>query len=315
MPHLFRLVPSAIAMAALAAPLVPASAQGSIEGRVGKLEKEMQAVQRKVFPGGASGVLQPDLAPTPVDTQGGAPANAPIVDLTSRVSAIESQLARLTGQAEQNDHRLRQLEQAFADYKAAQEAAAPGVTLPQMPAATGTGSSTGQASPAAATPKPAAAKPAATPARAAPDATRVEAVAAVERPSTGNAAQDSYTYGYRLWSAKFYPEAAVQLQETVNKYGKTDIGSRAQNLLGRAYLDEGQPKIAANILYENYRLRPKGDRAAESLVWTAEALIQLNRLSDACLAYDEVRDVFGTGLAANLKTMTDKGRVRAKCRA
>lgn len=314
MPHRFRVLSSA-AVLALIAPLAPAQAQSGIEGRVGKLEKEMQAVQRKVFPGGAGAVLQPDLTAPTVDTQTGSPASLPIADLTARVSAIESQLAQLTGQVEQNGYRMRQLEQQFNDYKAAQAAA---VAPPVLPTETPVAAPDLSAAKPAATPRPAASAPAPARAAAAPaaaNAARVEAVAAVERPSTGNAALDSYTYGYRLWSAKFYPEAQVQLQETVDKYGKTDVGSRAQNLLGRAYLDDGKPARAANILYENYRLRPKGDRAAESLAWTAEALIQLKRNSDACLAYGELNDVFGATMQANLRGMMVKGRERAKCGA
>jgi len=144
---------------------------------------------------------------------------------------------------------------------------------------------------------------------------RNEQVAAIERPATGNAALDSYTYGFRLWDAKFYPEAQAQLQATVDKYGKDPIASRAQNLLGRAYLDDDKSATAAKILYENYRVRPNGDRAAESLAWVGEALIRLNRLKDACLAYDELAEKFGSGLAANVREMMTKGRVRAKCGA
>ena len=142
---------------------------------------------------------------------------------------------------------------------------------------------------------------------------RTQAVAAVERPDTGNAALDSYTYGFRLWDAKYYPEAQVQLQSTVDQYGSTNIGSRAANLLGRAYLDDGKAITAAKILYENYRLRPKGDRAAESLAWTAEALIQAKDTKRACVAYDELQDVFGSTMRDFVRAMMVKGRARAKC--
>lgn len=142
---------------------------------------------------------------------------------------------------------------------------------------------------------------------------RKAAVAAIERPSTGNDADDSYNYGYRLWAAKFYPEAQVQLKSTVEKYGATTIGSRSQNLLGRAYLDDGKPALAAVALYENYQKRPNGDRAADSLGWLGEALIQLKKPADACKVYDQMKDNYGSNLSSSLKAMMDKGRVRAKC--
>ncbi len=67
---------------------------------------------------------------------------------------------------------------------------------------------------------------------------------------------DSYSYGFRLWDAKFYPEAQAQLKATVDKYGDASVASRAQNLLGRAYLDDGKPALASVAFYENYQKRP-----------------------------------------------------------
>ena len=51
-------------------------------------------------------------------------------------------------------------------------------------------------------------KPAATtPAKpaAAPPAGRVAAVKAIIKPQTADTAEDEYTYGFKLWEAKFYP--------------------------------------------------------------------------------------------------------------
>jgi len=291
----------------------PVLAQKTVEGRVDKLEKEMQAVQRKVFPGGAGQIVSPDMTPPPPPAQQtGAPASTPLADLTARVSAIESQLARLTGQVEESGFRLRQVEEANtrlagqvqALQAQATAAAAPPIEVPAFTTPT-------PSRPAAATPR----TPAAIARPSAVSAGRTDAVAAIERPSTGNAALDGYTYGFRLWTAKFYPEAQAQLEDTLAKYGNDPTASRTGNLLGRAYLDDGKPTQAAKVLFENYRARPKGDRASESLAWVGEALIQLKRPKDACLAYDELRDGFGTALPANVKDMVAKGRVAAKCGA
>ena len=79
----------------------PVMAQSDvIDLRVGKLEKEMKAVQRKVFPGGAA--LEPELGGQPATIlPAGTAANTPISDLTARVDALESQLKSITGQQEQ----------------------------------------------------------------------------------------------------------------------------------------------------------------------------------------------------------------------
>lgn len=260
-----------------------------IDKRVDRIEKELRAVQRKVFPGGAP--VQPEMTATPEVNL--PPSSTPVTDLIARVTSLESQIATLTGQVEQNSYKLRQVEERLDKMKAEMTAG--------VPAAVPT---TQTASPAS---------PAAQPAASGPSEARKAAVAAVELPSTGDAAQDSYVYGFRLWEAKFYPEAQVQLKSTVEKYGNTVIGSRAQNLLGRAYLDDGKPALASVAFYENYQKRPEGDRASQSLTYLGEALIQLNKPADACKVYGELEQRYGPMLTSDLRSMMEKGRARAKC--
>ncbi|MDT7536374.1 hypothetical protein OVY48_23560 [Sphingobium sp. SA2] len=284
----------------------PVSAQ-TVEGRVDRLEKEMRAVQRKVFPAGTPIEAQ-ITRPTAPTIAPGSPSSSPISDLTARVGALESQLSSITGQVEENSFKLKQLEEAFNRYKADTDAR---LTPAEAPVAVRPTVS----APVAADPAPVAAKPTAPkPAAAAPASEeRKTAVAAIERPDTGDAAQDAYTYGYRLWDAKFYPEAQAQLKATVDKYGTASVASRAANLLGRAYLDDGKPALASVAFYENYQKRPRGDRAADSLAYLGEALIQLKKPADACKVYAELEQVYGESLSSSLRGMMAQGRTRAKC--
>ncbi|NML08946.1 tetratricopeptide repeat protein [Sphingobium sp. AR-3-1] len=294
---------------------LPAAAQNApVEVRVDRLEKEMRAVQRKVFPAGTPIEAEISRPATPTVTPG-SPSGTPISDLTARVGALESQLASITGQVEENSYKLRQLEEAFNKYKAENDARmtpvaeAPPVSAPVAvaPAPVTPRSAAPKPAPAA-TPKPApvAAPPVASEARKA-------AVAAVERPDTGDAASDAYNYGYRLWEAKFYPEAQGQLKTTVEKYGASPVASKAQNLLGRAYLDDGKPALASVAFYENYQKRPRGDRAPDSLAYLGDALIQLKKPADACKVYQELEQVYGESLSSTLRGMMTAGRAKAKC--
>ncbi len=295
---------------ALSGPLFFAAAptaSAQVEQRVDRLEKEMRAVQRKVFPGGTP--LEAEITkPATPTVAPGTPSSAPIADLTARVSSLEQQLASITNQVEENSFKLKQMEDAFTKYKAGLEtrlsASQPAPMVNPSVAVPATGS---------APTKPAASKPAE--AEPAPGASeeRKTAVAAIERPSTKDAAMDSYSYGFRLWEAKFYPEAQSQLKATVDKYGDNAVASRAANLLGRAYLDDGKPALASVAFYENYQKRPRGDRAADSLTYLGEALIQLKKPADACKVYQELEQVYGTSLSSSLRSMMDKGRTRAKC--
>lgn len=286
-PALVMLAPSAAAQ------------RVEIDVRVDRLEKEMKAVQRKVFPAGAPLQAEITRPATPVISPG-SPSSSPVADLTARVSALESQLASMTGQVEENSFKLRQLEEAFNKFKVeAQSRADVAVPPPVKPTVPSAGATTTPA------PKPSV--------NGGATEARKLAVAAIERPSTGNAADDAYTYGFRLWDAKFYPEAQAQLKATVEKYGSSPVASRASNLLGRAYLDDAKPALASVAFYENYQKRPQGDRAPDSLAWLGEALMQLKKPADACKVYSELDQAYGANLSASLRGMMDKGRAKAKC--
>ena len=298
---------------------VPVLAQTvPVETRVDRLEKEMKAVQRKVFPGGAP--VEPAITATPPATTT-TPSSTPVADLIARVDTLEGQLATLTGQIEQNNFKLRQLEESFARYKAEVDgklaAGAPAVAAAPPAVAAGPTAAPVVAPKPAAKPAVVATKPAATkPAPSTPAIeARKEAVGAIEVPDTGVAPEDAYVYGYRLWAAKFYPEAQAQLKYTLDKYGTSNVASKAQNLLGRAYLDDGKPALASVQFYENYQKRPRGERAADSLAWLGEALIQLKKPADACKVYTELEQAYGATLSTSLRGMMEKGRTRAKCGA
>ena len=300
---------------ALAAAMPAAAQDTNIGKRVERLEKEMRAVQRSVFPGGSPTFFEGEIAPdkTPGERSR---ANAPVIDLTARVDALEAQLQTLTGQTEQNAFQLRELEKAFTAYKAEMEkrfadpaevdpAATPAGLAPTVRPLTTV--STAAAAPA----KKPAEKPAAKPGAA--DAARLALVKKVEVPSTGNETQDAYDYGFRLWGAKLYPEAQAQLKSVVAKWPKTSQASFAQNLLGRAYLDEGKPSLAAVAFYNNYQDRPSGPRAPHSLMYMGIALDKLGRKADACKAFRELDDVYGDKAPQDVRTDAAAAKAKAGC--
>ena len=291
-----------------------ATAQSNVEGRVGKLESEMRAVQRKVFPGGAV-LVQPDIQPaTPATQIPGSPSSGALDDLTQRVASLEQQLASLTGQVEQNGYATRQLQTAFDAYRNATDARLKALEPSTGAPATGGENEMGAAvgGPAATTTarlttRPeASSRPATT-----PDRTRL--VDAIERPSTGDAPEDEYLYGFRLWTAKLYPEAEAQLKKFVATYPKHRRASFAQNLLGRSYLDDGKPSLASMAFYDNYKKMPDGERAPDSLYYLAQALVKLNKPADACKVYGELTDVYGAKISSSMKADVQKGRTAAKC--
>lgn len=271
---------------------IPAHAQRqvTVEKRVDKLEQEMRAVQRKVFPGGN---VEPEIRPAqPSIAPIGVPADSPVADLTARVDALEAQLARLTGQVEQNGFRIRQAEEAQSRFQADITA-----RLSQIEAR-------------------AAAQPAA---EAQPesndsdDTAQAEPMTAGPTAGSGDPAEDAYNAGYRLWEQKKYAEARAALEAMAKQYPKHAKASWARNLAGRAYLDDGKPAAAAKVFLNNYQTNPKGERAPDSLLYLGEALTKLGKTAEACQVYGELQDVYGPTLRPQLRPQLAKARATAKC--
>jgi TolA-binding protein len=89
--------------------------------------------------------------------------------------------------------------------------------------------------------------------------------------------------------------------------------SWANNLAGRALLDKGEPRAAAEALLANYRANPKGERAADSLFYLGQSLMALGQAAQACKAYAELEAVYGEGMRGALKEMLPAAKSEAKC--
>lgn len=297
----------------LALGTLPAAAQSDAEVRLKKAEAEIRALQRKVFPDGAGRTFEPEItaAQGPAPTIG-APSTTAVTDILARLDALEGQLQRLTATNEENANALRLLQDRVKLLESNAAPASP--TLPPSPSAT-TPAATGElpartaASSAArgATATPAATRPAG------PTAERLAAVQAVEKPSTGNAGGDEYSYGFRLWDAKFYPEAIQQLTMYVEKYPNDGQISYGRNLLGRAYLDDGRPREAAPWFLKNYQTDKNGARAGDSLLYLGESMIALKDTKRACIALAEFAETYPALATGRLKSAFDANRRAAKC--
>ncbi|OHT19558.1 YbgF trimerization domain-containing protein [Edaphosphingomonas haloaromaticamans] len=301
-------ITAALLLATTAAPLAAAPQPADVGQRVDKLEREMRAVQRKVFPGGNQQYFEPEIAPQPAaPAAGGVPASNPLADLTTRVSSLEQELARLTGQIEQNSFKIRQIEEQMSRFKGDAEFRLN--ALEGNPTAKPGGSA---AAPVLTPPAPG------RPAQPAPEvAPPPPAAVASSRPASGDAGEDAYLAGYDLWAAKKYPEAESTLRAFIAKYPDHKRASFARNLLGRTLLDSGQPAKAAQTFLENYKKLPRGERAPDSLYYLGQSLMALKppKPSEACEVYRELDDVYGTTIAAALKDRVTKARADAKCKS
>lgn len=286
-----------------------AQAMDGTEARLRRIETELRAVQRKVFPDGAGKTFGPEIAATGSGAVAtGTPATSAVTDLLTRMDAMEAQMQRLTAQSEESQNRMSKLEARLA-------ALEPPVPAPVdlTAAASSPQSLPAVVSPASKpAPAPAAVKPAARPA-AEPSADRVAAVQAIVKPSSDDKGEDEYSYGYRLWEAKFFPEAQQQLQRMIAQYPKHARISYARNLLGRAYLDDNKPGTAAQSFVQNYLADKQGDRAADSLLYLGVSMAKLKENKRACAAFAEFKDTYSAEAAGRLKAQYEAARKSVTC--
>ena len=304
----------AVAALALSAPaMAPLWAQtsGNTEVRIRKVEAEVAALQRAVFPG-SDGRFFPQLQTgQSASIQPGSPASASSSDMLVRMDALEGQVARLTAQVEEDHNRVEKLDARLA-------ALEPGTKAPAIAGPSNTSSTDSNLAAMGAAPKPvpasAAAKPSAKPASGSDAAAkRVAAVRAVPKPKTKDAGDDEYSYGFHLWEAKFYPESGQQLKMFLQKYPKHPRTSYARNLLGRDYLDDNNAHEAAGWFLQNYKLEPKGDRAPDSLLYLAESMRQLGDTARGCVAIKQFSGAFPAEAAGRLKSQYDATSAGLKC--
>jgi len=304
----------ALALIATGTTAAPALAQDtSAEARLRKLESEMRAVQRHVFPGGDGRFFEPQIAtgtqPRATPTT---PSTTAVTDILARLDALESQIATLTAQTEQNANSLTQLTTRLAALEVTTTAAStPAPTPTPVPGAASSGNL--QAMGAVPATRPAAQQPAAAAAPTGPTAQRLAAVQAIAKPQTSDAADDEYSYGFRLWDAGFYPEAQQQLTLFVEKYPNHSRATYGRNLLGRAYLDDGKPREAASWFLKNYQADKSAARAPDSLLYLAEAMIAANDTNRACIALAEFSETYPAIATGRLSTEYQANRRKVTC--
>jgi tol-pal system protein YbgF len=299
---------------------MPALAQDAakIERRIGTLEGQMKAVQRKVFPGGNPRYFEPEVATGQAQAAPAAPGpgDNPLGDLQSRVDALEKQLATLTGQVEESNFKTRQMEENLTrlreDYEfrlqqlegkggataaaaVAPGAAAPGAAAPTVPDTTAkpavVPAPAPAAKPVAATPaKPAAAKPAPSPSRVA------------------------YEQAYAFVFEQKYDQAEPALLGFLSKYPDAPEASNATFWLGRTYFNRKLYAQAAKSFLEGYRKYPRGEKGADSLLGLGDSMVALGKPEEACQAYNELLQVYPAA-SATIKKRTADARTKAKCAA
>jgi TolA-binding protein len=281
----------------LAGVAMPAPAQRAqpLDRRVDRIEQELRAVQRRVFPNGNAQFVEPEIGAQPGAAPGGNLSGDALSNLSARVDAIEAQLRTLTGQIEESNHRSTGVAEQITRLRAELSGRIERLEAPVRPVV-----ETPPAAPSR--PRPAEPRPAETPPAARP------------APSSPDDAEGAYNAGFRLWDQRLYAEAQTALEAAATRFPNSRWTSWIRNLQGRAYLDDNKPATAARILLANYQDNPRGERAADSLYYLGQALTRLNRRPEACRVYDELGQVY-PNMRDEIRRRLPQARIDARCQA
>ncbi len=274
----------------LATAAVPAAAQRTetVERRVDRLEQELRAVQRRVFPGGRGQIVEPEIRPETVTSQPTASGDA-FSSLFERVNALENQLRTLTGQVEEQGFRTRQVEEQLTQLRTDLERRVGRLEQQRS-------------------------EPSAPSVPSGPAAEPEQEASQTPSSTAGDSAEEAYNAGYRLWSSGRFAEAATALEAVAKSHPDSRWASWARNLHGRALLDDDKPAAAARVLLANYEANPRGERAADSLYFLGQALTKLNRRTEACRVFDELERVYPQ-MRDFIRSRLPAARSAARCTA
>jgi TolA-binding protein len=264
-----------------------------------------------------------------------AASQASASSLAQRLDAVERQLQQLINQEEQNGHRVSVLESGVNQMKsdsdsrmnALEQKVATLSAPPPQPAQTSDESTdTTPAKPVTSKSKTESASKSKTDAgskskkaqiaSAAADKSAAQSKDEPDSDSTAAASdpgEDAYSAGYHLWADGDYAGAVKSLTSFTAQYPNHKRVSWARNLIGRALLEEGQPRAAAEAFLANYRSDPGGGRAQDSLYYLGQSLMKLNQPGQACKAYAELESVYGSKVRPDIKSMLPKAKADAGC--
>ena len=297
---LLATVPAALLLGLSVTPaLAQRQAPPTPEQRIERLERQMQQVQRQVFPRGR-----------PAETAGysdePAATQASVLSLDQRLAALERQLADTLRQAEENGFKMRTMEAELQRVKSDQESRIAALErtaqATQVAAAEPTAAGPGEKPTAEVTVATSAPKPTAA----------IASSSSADEPET-DPGEIAYDEGYQLWKSGRYDQAITSLRATASSFPDHRRASWARNLAGRALLDKGEARAAAEALLANYRKDPKGERAADSLFYLGQSLMKLGQPGQACKAYAELEGVYGDRMRGELKTLLPKAKSEARC--
>lgn len=300
----------------------------SLIDRLDRIDRDLAGLQRYIYREGEAGGAPPpasgDAAPSPSQQL--------------RIGQLEDELRALTGQVEQTQYQMRQLESkitglmagidtrlaAIEDQMADRRSNLAVVTPPTQP--------TAAAAPPAqeavddgqivgVIPDPNAevydtmgSLGVVTPGET-EDTTSMAAVTPIEDPAPAVPQADPaevYNVAYQLLRQADYAQAELALQDFIDTYPEHPLSGNAYYWLGETFYVRNDYERAAVSFARGYKTFPEGSKASANLLKLGMSLFGMNESAKACATYDRLRADYPDAPASILDRATQESR-RAGC--
>lgn len=321
----WRLGFAGIAVCTALGVLVASGAQAqTLEDRMGRLEREMQNIERKVYTN--------DM---PMATSGGKRetqiAQAGNFAVEDRMNGLERQVTSLTGQVEDLDIKIRQLtarldklttdlEFRISQLESGQGGAArppvagvaPPPSQPQSPPPQVGRPSVGQPVQLPST------APLTQPQQPPPQAgvLRPPQQGQPYTPSTpapaGGTVEQQYEAAQQMLRAGQYANAEQILRDLVARNPRHQLAASAQYWLGETYYVRQDYQNAAVAFADGYKNYPKGNKAPDTLLKLGMSLSAQKKDQDACAVYDRLNKEYPTAPEIVRRRATEERR-KSRC--
>jgi tol-pal system protein YbgF len=232
--------------------------------RINQLENQVQTLNQAVYRG----------APLPAGAATSARDTAATANAETRMSAIEDQQRKITGQIEKIAFDLQQLKDRVEHMQADNEQRFQQVehSAASVPAPAGSTA------------------PAATTAPASAGGT----LGTLNLSGDGNngPAESLYEGAFSSLRDTKYEDAETKFKQFLSQYPGHPLAANAQYWLGETYYVRGDYKQAAKTFAQGYQDFPKSAKAADSLFKLGLSLSKLGKKDDACLSLRQLQKEF-----------------------
>lgn len=298
---------------ALAGSVTNASAQSDVDNRIRRLENEIQTLSRAVFKGD---VAPPSTSSFSVD--GGARQDqVAAANMNVRLNQLEAQLRQLTGQIEEQNFKIRkienQLQQAsvLAQQPQAQNqkqfASSPQTQIqtPQPPMEKQYGRSAANVPPQAQN-------------YIAQQMGQPHQLGSIRQSPDGsdvvNTQNPTYLYdtAFAMLQQGDYDGSARALQQFLVTYSTHPLASNAQYWLGETYYVRNNFEEAAKVFATGYQKYPTSAKAPDNLLKLALSLSNLNKNEEACVTLTQLKTEYPKA-PPSIMNKADEEKERLSC--